>query len=287
MRTALLALSTLTAVACSASPGAPEPGPEPTRSTAAADNADAGTCTSVTLTPGLTSPQDLGTTIGFTAVASCGGATAEYRFSLQRPGGAYVVLQDFSESGAWSWDTTSEVGGAYNVKVAVHAKGAGGSQASDVAAGYMLYGMAVLASGTTEPVGLSVSAVAAYWGDGANAHLWTVPIGGGSLSTLQSGVVVVQTVVDDVNVYAVGAGAYAFPVSGGGPTYLGPVDVSQGGTVALDSTTLYAATSQDAIVKRPWPEVRSRRSRRRSSGPAGSPSLAPRSVGLTRPGRVP
>jgi arylsulfate sulfotransferase len=66
----------------------------------------------VTLTPSVASPQTVGTTVNFTAVASGGSGNYDYRFTLQRAG----VRQDYSVINTWSW-TPSVKEGSYTVAV--------------------------------------------------------------------------------------------------------------------------------------------------------------------------
>ena len=73
------------------------------------------TCTSVSRSSSLATPQKLGATIGFTAAATrCAGP--QYEFWLLAPGGAWTLKQAWSGA-SWSWLTTGLAAGTYQVGV--------------------------------------------------------------------------------------------------------------------------------------------------------------------------
>ena len=79
-------------------------------------------CASVNVTTSLASPQLPGVQVGFTA-ATTGCSQAEYRFWKLAPGGNWQLVRDWSPVGAWAWDTTGNVPGAYNITVWARAVG--------------------------------------------------------------------------------------------------------------------------------------------------------------------
>jgi uncharacterized protein (DUF2141 family) len=91
------------------------------------------TCTvvSVTVSPG--SPSARGTTVTVTATAS-GCSNPVYHFGLLAPGGTtYVLAQDYSASGTYTWNTTGLAPGTY--RFSVWARDAGSSGAYNNSAG--------------------------------------------------------------------------------------------------------------------------------------------------------
>ncbi|HYL07025.1 MAG TPA: hypothetical protein VEU76_00650 [Candidatus Udaeobacter sp.] len=80
-------------------------------------------CTSVSLTTSTTLPVPAGTRVTATAQASgCQGA--DYRFQLvDLVNGVGLVMQDWSTSNTWTWDTTGTQAGHYAVRVDVRGSG--------------------------------------------------------------------------------------------------------------------------------------------------------------------
>ena len=130
MRTALLCITALVVTACG-STHAPDAVGEPTGDAVEALSDGGASCTSVSLSASLPSPQAAGASIAFTADAKCGKAAAEYEFHLRPSGGIFAVVQGFSAAATWTWATTSVIPAAYDVEVTVHAKGGKGTQAKD------------------------------------------------------------------------------------------------------------------------------------------------------------
>ncbi|HKW59414.1 MAG TPA: hypothetical protein VJR46_06630 [Candidatus Dormibacteraeota bacterium] len=79
-------------------------------------------CTSVTESASPASPQAPGASVTFTATAT-GCANPNYKFWLLAPGGAWTVVQDYSASNTWTWNTTGLAAGAYTLDV--YARNAG------------------------------------------------------------------------------------------------------------------------------------------------------------------
>jgi hypothetical protein len=69
-------------------------------------------CTSVTDTPSPASPQLSGTTVTFTATSS-GCSNPLYQFWIRKPGAAWQILQPYSASNTYSWNTTGLAQGSY------------------------------------------------------------------------------------------------------------------------------------------------------------------------------
>src|SRR5439155_12990813 len=75
------------------------------------------------------SPQPPGTQVTFT-VSPLGCAIAEHRFWLLPPGGDWVLVQNWTTSPTWVWDTSGAAPGTYSIYVGVRAQGADAAQAS-------------------------------------------------------------------------------------------------------------------------------------------------------------
>jgi alpha-tubulin suppressor-like RCC1 family protein len=75
-------------------------------------------CPSVALGVSPTGIQAVGTSLTFTALATCTGGTAQYKFA-RRPAGTltYTDFQDWSTDPVATWDTTGTAAGQYNVIV--------------------------------------------------------------------------------------------------------------------------------------------------------------------------
>ena len=79
-------------------------------------------CGMPTLTPDKASPQVAGTTVTFTANATCSG-TANYQFWVLPPGGVWTKGQDYGPSNTFAWTSPLTVG-TYEVEVLVRNSGA-------------------------------------------------------------------------------------------------------------------------------------------------------------------
>ena len=76
-----------------------------------------GTCKAATLTPGVAAPQAPGASIQFTA-SSNGCASPLYQFWLAPSGSTkFAVMQPYSASTTWTWNTTGATPGTYQVGV--------------------------------------------------------------------------------------------------------------------------------------------------------------------------
>src|SRR5216683_4454337 len=62
-------------------------------------------CAAVTLTSSLNTPQVPGASVVLTGSATCPG-TAQYRFAIQKPNGAYTIVQDYGSANTYAWNTT-------------------------------------------------------------------------------------------------------------------------------------------------------------------------------------
>jgi len=85
--------------------------------------------TSVTLDSNISSPQKAGTTVTFTAQASGGSGTYEYRFWRKRPDGVWYIAQDYTSNNAFAWDTR---GAAGSNTISVHARNMGSTASYEV-----------------------------------------------------------------------------------------------------------------------------------------------------------
>jgi hypothetical protein len=78
----------------------------------------------VTLEPNAPSPHLIGTPVAFTAAASGGTGTVEYKFLRKAPGAAiYTIEQDYSSDGTWSWNAGPGEAGTHTIQV--HARSVG------------------------------------------------------------------------------------------------------------------------------------------------------------------
>ncbi|MBW1903077.1 MAG: hypothetical protein JRJ20_15830, partial [Deltaproteobacteria bacterium] len=85
--------------------------------------------TSVSLTSDLANPQPEGVTVTFTAEASEGSGSYQYRFWFRNPDGQWAMVQDYSSSPNYVWNTTGFAGTSY---MQVWAKNAGATDAYQV-----------------------------------------------------------------------------------------------------------------------------------------------------------
>ena len=69
-----------------------------------------------------------GTSVAFTAAASGGSGSYEYRFWLLT-GSTWTMVQDYSTSATWNWNTAGVAPGYY--LVAVHSRNVGSTPASE------------------------------------------------------------------------------------------------------------------------------------------------------------
>ena len=79
-------------------------------------------CSGVTLSYDRASPQRPGVTVALNASATCPGS-AQYRFWIQPPGGAWSMVQDYGTSASYAWNTTGKATGTYSLEVDVRNQG--------------------------------------------------------------------------------------------------------------------------------------------------------------------
>jgi hypothetical protein len=77
----------------------------------------------VTLFSNVASPQLSGTSVTFSATATGGSGSYEYQYWLKDTSGVYTLVQPFSSTTTWAWNTTGLPQGAYSI--AVQAKSVG------------------------------------------------------------------------------------------------------------------------------------------------------------------
>src|SRR6266566_4258375 len=83
-------------------------------------------CTSVTASAAPASPQTSGTAITITASAS-GCPSARYEFWIQAPGGSWTIVQAYSATATFNWNTTGLPPGTYKYSVWVRDASSGAS----------------------------------------------------------------------------------------------------------------------------------------------------------------
>ena len=81
-----------------------------------------GGCISATLTPSPTSPQPAGTAVTLAGSATCTG-TPQYRFWMRAPGGTWTIVQDYSASATFNWNSSGWTAGTYSFEVDVRNTG--------------------------------------------------------------------------------------------------------------------------------------------------------------------
>lgn len=101
----------------------------------------------VTLATTPTSPQTPGASITFVAAASGGSNNYQYRFWL-KTGTVWAVVQNYSTSATWTWNTTGLAAGTYSVQVDARNAGTTNAPVSKVI-GYSLVAPAPPASAVT------------------------------------------------------------------------------------------------------------------------------------------
>jgi hypothetical protein len=74
-------------------------------------------CSSVNITPDVTSPQSPGSPVNFTAAALGCTVAPDYKFWLLPPGGVWTVVQNYGGGPAFPWTTTGLAQGPYQVGV--------------------------------------------------------------------------------------------------------------------------------------------------------------------------
>jgi hypothetical protein len=106
--------------------------------------------TSVSLTSNLASPQYEGETVTFTAEANGGDGNYEYKFWLRNPDGQWAMLQDYSSSPNYDWNTAGFVGTSY---MQVWVRNAGSTEAYQVYDSYCC----VVSADANPPTSVSLS----------------------------------------------------------------------------------------------------------------------------------
>jgi len=154
----------------------------------------------VTVTPAFPSPQLVGTVLLFTANASGGSGAFEYQFRLKDTNGVDTLVQPFSSTNRWIWNTSAVPGGTYTITAQTrNATGTSSPTGFDAETSVNF----VLTSAT-------ITAVAAPNGSITPSGATAVP-GGSNLTytiTPDAGFVVTALVVDGTQLP--GATAYTF-----------------------------------------------------------------------------
>ena len=138
----------------------------------------ASTVTSVTVSTTPASPQPVGASIAFNAVA-VGGVSPQYYFTWRDTGGVWHVGQAYGASASWSWNTTGLAAGTYTIQV--WAKSTGSTSAYDAftSLSYTLTGSCASISPTSNTMGAGggTGSVAVTAGAGC---AWTASTNAGS-----------------------------------------------------------------------------------------------------------
>lgn len=79
-------------------------------------------CTDATISPSVSSPQTVGSTVVFTgATATCG--NPQYEFWEETPAGTWSIVQDYGDAGSFTWNSTGSAAGTYDFSVWVRSSG--------------------------------------------------------------------------------------------------------------------------------------------------------------------
>ncbi len=149
-------------------------------------------CTSAGVSANLMSPQPTGTQMTLTATSMCPSPNPEYEFWLLPPGGPWSLVQPYSTSATFQWDTTGRAPGAYHFSVWVRDASSSGEFGTPpytydayAALDFALSpapctGMTASASpASTATVGTSVSVTGAVTGcPNPRYEFWLLPPGG-------------------------------------------------------------------------------------------------------------
>jgi alpha-tubulin suppressor-like RCC1 family protein len=148
---------------------------------------------SVTLTPALASPSVTGTPVTFTAVASGGSGSYQYKFLLKAPGGSLQTVRDYSTETTWTWTTADLAPGSY--QVVVYARNVGSTKSYETFNSINSYLLTITpaASVTLTPapatpaiVGTPITFTAsASGGSGSYQYKFLLKAPGGALQTVQ------------------------------------------------------------------------------------------------------
>ena len=93
-------------------------------------------CASATFTTDKTSPQPTGAQVALGGSATCVGGP-QFRFMIQPPGGSYSVVQDFGNSGTYTW-TGNGTGGTYGLQLDAKGTGAAPNTAQTIQLSFVL-----------------------------------------------------------------------------------------------------------------------------------------------------
>lgn len=135
---------------------------------------------------GISASPPTGTTAGSPVVvsgsATCGG-TANYKFYMQAPGGAWNMVQDWSTDSTYDWDTTGATSGAYNFQVWVRNSSSTATYETYAGMGYQIYSGCtngtIYASPSVATTGDNVNVVGgATCGGTAEYKIWMLQPGG-------------------------------------------------------------------------------------------------------------
>jgi hypothetical protein len=145
----------------------------------------------VTLTPSPASPGTIGATVTFSAAASGGSGSYQYKFLLRLPDGTLNTVRDYSATATWTWNTTGLAAGTY--QVVVHARSVGSTKSYETYQS-LSYGLATPASAVTltpsvaspATIGASVTFnAAASGGSGNYQYKFLLRAPGGALNIVR------------------------------------------------------------------------------------------------------
>ena len=128
-----------------------------------------GPATGVTITPDIASPRMVGDNINITAAGIGGSGSYEYKFLLNN-GAGYTIVQNYSTSNTWTWNTTGFNAGPYSIMVYVRNAGSTASYQAYITTGYTL-------SLSTPTITTNIATPQAV---GANITFTATEVGGGN-----------------------------------------------------------------------------------------------------------
>jgi hypothetical protein len=114
-------------------------------------------CASASATTSPSGQTSIGDAVTITSSASCGSSTPEFQIWMEPPGGSsFSMLQDYSESATYTWDTSSASAGTYNFSVWARAEGSTNAYDSYVGFYYTLSAPCSSATVSFDPSGSSL-----------------------------------------------------------------------------------------------------------------------------------
>jgi hypothetical protein len=142
-------------------------------------------CSSVSASTSPTGQTSIGDNVTIASSATCGSSTPEFQIWMAPPGDTFSLLQDYSTSSAYNWDTSGALSGMYSFQVWVRAVGSPGNYDSYTGFSYTLGAACSSVTGAFAPMSPAVIgdvvdlSAAAACGGTPTYQFWELPPGGG------------------------------------------------------------------------------------------------------------